>query len=130
VETLKLTVHVIDWAIEEKDWRPVVAITDGCLLTFSGMVRESEGGQIIRGLVYEAYRGMAEKELVRVANEAHRHRPIREVVVVHRLGEIRVNETAIYLAVLSAHRGEAIRFMEFFLDRLKEEVPIWKTGVF
>jgi molybdopterin synthase catalytic subunit len=127
---VKLSVHLIDWAIEEKDWRPVGIFTDGCLLTFSGMVRESEGGQIIRGLEYDAYRAMAEKEFVRVANEAHRHHPVREVVVVHRLGKIRVNETAIYLAVLSAHRGEAIRFMEFFLNRLKQEVPIWKTGVF
>jgi len=48
------------------------------------------------------------------------------VHVRHRLGEVRVGETAIVIEVLAAHRGEAFAIAAAFMDRLKQDVPIWK----
>jgi molybdopterin synthase catalytic subunit len=40
-----------------------------------------------------------------------------------------VGDTAIYLRVDSKHRSEGFRMMEEFMNRLKKDVPIWKTGI-
>ena len=46
--------------------------------------------------------------------------------MIHRVGVIPVGETAIYVGVASPHRGEAIALLAEFMDRLKQDVPIWK----
>ncbi len=46
--------------------------------------------------------------------------------MIHRIGVIPVGETAIYVGVASPHRGEAIALLAEFMDRLKQDVPIWK----
>jgi molybdopterin synthase catalytic subunit len=127
---MQLAVHLIDYPLVEAEWRPALTPVDGALVTFSGVVRETEAGQPIRGLRYEAYAAMAEQELRRVAAQAQVLHRVNAVVVVHRTGKVLVGEMAIYLAVLAPHRGEAIKFVECFLDCLKVEVPIWKAESF
>ena len=46
--------------------------------------------------------------------------------MIHRVGIIPVGETAIYVGVASPHRAEAIALLAEFMDRLKQDVPIWK----
>src|SRR5208283_2225907 len=46
--------------------------------------------------------------------------------VIHRVGVIPAGETAIYVGVASPHRGEAIELLAEFMDRLKQDVPVWK----
>jgi len=102
---------------------------EGAFFLFTGQVRDSEEGAPIGGLIYEAYPAMALSEMRRLAEEILREHPIARATIVHRTGTIRVGEVAIAMAVFSRHRGEAIRFVERFMQRLKEDVPIWKTGV-
>ena len=52
--------------------------------------------------------------------------PVCAAKVIHRVGVIPVGETAIYVGVASPHRGEAIALLAEFMDRLKQDVPIWK----
>ena len=52
--------------------------------------------------------------------------PCLTAVVVHRIGVVPVGEAAIYLAVTSEHRSEAFAVVTKFMDRLKQDVPIWK----
>jgi molybdopterin synthase catalytic subunit len=127
---MKLAVHLIGYLIAEAEWRPALNPVDGALVAFSGVVRETEAGLPILGLRYEAYAAMAEQELRRVAMQVQALYPVSAVVVVHRTGRVLVGEMAIYLAVLAPHRGEALKFVEYFLDRLKVEVPIWKAESF
>jgi len=101
---------------------------DGAQAFFSGHVREQEKHQKISFLVYEAYEDMALKELDRLAHEIHSGCPISEIRVLHRLGTIPVRETAVAIRVTAPHRKEALAFLETFMSRLKEDVPIWKTG--
>jgi molybdopterin molybdotransferase len=46
--------------------------------------------------------------------------------VIHRVGIVPVGETAIYLGVAAKHRGAAFALLAEFMDRLKQDVPIWK----
>lgn len=99
----------------------------GALAEFRGLVRGEENGRSIGGLRYEAYLPMAEREIARIVGELAAVHPVRAVRVVHRVGDVPVGEAAIYVGVASRHRAEAFALISGFMDRLKQDVPIWKT---
>ena len=98
----------------------------GAWLEFRGIVRGEESGQPISALEYEAYPEMATREIRRLLDEISPNHPCLATKVIHRLGVIPASETAIYVGVASAHRGEAIALLAEFMDGLKRDVPIWK----
>lgn len=104
----------------------VTATTLGGLVTFSGVVREVSKGKRVTRLDYEAYVPMAEKKLAEIAAEAQAAWPGVQVAVVHRVGTLLPGELAVVIAVSAPHRKEAFRGCEFVIDRLKQDVPIWK----
>lgn len=101
----------------------------GSLVEFRGIVRGAENGASIAALIYDLYAPMAEKGIREIVADIGRTAPCLRVVVIHRHGTIPVGETAIYVRVDSRHRGEGFRLLEEFMNRLKKDVPIWKTGV-
>jgi molybdopterin synthase catalytic subunit len=104
--------------------------TEGCgaVVEFLGIVRGEENGRSITALEYEAYQPMAEREIARLIGELLTQFPCGAVHVAHRIGTVPVGEAAIALQVASRHRAEAFSLAAGFMDRLKQEVPIWKTG--
>lgn len=98
----------------------------GASVEFLGIVREMEGDRALAGLQYEAYEPMARKQLERIFAELHAVYPIQAVIFIHRLGWVPVGEASLLVRVLSAHRGEALRFCGSAIDQMKEDVPIWK----
>ena len=99
----------------------------GALAEFTGTVRGEENDRTIGGLVYEAYQPMAEAVMRRLLTELSSAHPCLAVRVQHRIGVIRVGESAIHIAVQARHRAEAFALLAAFMDRLKQDVPIWKT---
>jgi molybdopterin synthase catalytic subunit len=73
---------------------------------------------------------MAEAEMRRLAAEAKRRWPIREVAMLHRLGVVPVGQASVGIAVSAGHRAEAFAACHWLIDRLKEIVPIWKREHF
>lgn len=102
----------------------------GALAEFRGLVRGEESGAPIAGLVYEAYQPMAEREIARILRELATARPVLGVRVVHRIGRVPVGEAAIHIAVAATHRAEAFALLSTFMERLKQDVPIWKIAAF
>ena len=100
----------------------------GALLEFRGMVRGVEDGATIGGLLYEIYQPMAERMIRRIVEELDTKHPCHAFHVVHRHGIVAVGEAAIYVRIEASHRSEAIKMLELFMNRLKAEVPIWKSG--
>jgi len=99
----------------------------GAVLVFEGIVRESEAYSPIAALEYEAYDSMALTEMRRILNDLAVQHPCQEVRVIHRIGRIPVGESAIRVEVRSSHRREALHLLAAFMNRLKEDVPIWKA---
>lgn len=99
----------------------------GACLEFQGIVRELEGGQAIPALFYEAYEPMAHRLLQRHLEELGRLHPCAAVHFIHRLGWVSVGEASLFIRVLSVHRGEGLAFLAASVDRLKQDVPIWKA---
>ena len=100
----------------------------GACVDFHGLVREIEGDRILTGLHYEAYEPMAVRHLHRIFDELHSEHGCAAVTFIHRLGWVPVGEASLYLRVLAAHRGEALRFCGDAIDRMKADVPIWKRA--
>jgi molybdopterin synthase catalytic subunit len=110
---------------------PIVLKTDvpphaGAVVRFEGRVRGEENGHPIRALVYEAYQPMAERQMEKILRELGAAHPCLTVRVRHRIGEVRVGEIAVAIEALAAHRAEAFALASAFMDRLKQDVPIWK----
>ena len=100
----------------------------GALVEFEGIVRGIEMGAKISGLIYEIYEPMADRMVRRIAEELNAEYPCLAFLVAHRRGLVPVGETAIYVRIEARHRTEAIRMLEHFMNRLKADVPIWKSG--
>ena len=49
--------------------------------------------------------------------------------MLHRVGRLEIGEISILLSVASPHRAEAFDACRYLIDRLKQEVPIWKKEV-
>ena len=96
----------------------------GAVVTFTGLCRD-EGGRLA-ALELEHYPGMAEAEVLRVAEEAARRWPLDGVTVVHRFGRIRPGENIVLVATASAHRRAAFEAAAFLMDFLKTRAPFWK----
>jgi molybdopterin synthase catalytic subunit len=102
----------------------------GAVVTFLGTTRNRNAGRSVIRLEYEAYTRMAEAEMRRLAAEAKRRWPIREVAMLHRLGVVPVGQASVGIAVSAGHRAEAFAACHWLIDRLKEIVPIWKREHF
>jgi len=105
---------------------PTAAPGVGAIAEFTGTVRGEEQGKSIAALVYEAYQPMAETVIRRLLTELAVVHPCLSVRVQHRIGVIPVGEAAIHIAVHAKHRAEAFALLAAFMDRLKQDVPIWK----
>jgi molybdopterin synthase catalytic subunit len=103
--------------------------TDACgaVVTFAGVVRErSDDKRPVSGLSYEAHETMAVAEFERIAQEARERFGECEIAVQHRVGDLAIGETAVAVAVASAHRGRAFDACEYVIDELKARAPVWK----
>ncbi len=101
----------------------------GAAVYFSGVVRGSEDSQPISAIEYECFRPMAEHQFHRLFDELERRWPIESVRLVHRLGLVKVNESSLWVELVSPHRGEAFAACQWLIDEMKRVVPIWKKPV-
>lgn len=108
----------------------VSAAGQGGVVTFSGVVRGVTRGRKVVRLEYEAYPPMALKKMEEIAAEAAQQWPGSQVAIHHRVGVLMPGELAVVIAASAPHRKEAFRACEHAIDRLKEDVPIWKREVF
>ena len=107
----------------------VLSDADGAVVTFSGVVRGVSKGKKVLYLEYEAYKEMAEKKMAELGDEIKARWPVDGVAIRHRVGHLEIGDTAVAIAVSSAHRKEAFEACQYAVDRLKQFVPVWKKEV-
>ncbi len=100
--------------------------TAGAFASFEGWVRDHNEGRAVQGLHYEAYAVLAETEGERIVEEAMRKFDIVDARCVHRIGELRIGELAVWVGVSAAHRGAAFDACRHIIDEVKSRAPIWK----
>jgi len=80
----------------------------------------------VRGLRYEAYVELAEREGAQIIGEALARFPILDARCVHRIGELGIGDLAVWVGVSSAHRAPAFDACRYIIDEVKARVPVWK----
>lgn len=98
----------------------------GAFVCFEGRVRNHNEGKPVLRLEYEAYAELADKEAACIMDEAMRKFPIIAAQCVHRTGLLEIGDVAVWVGVLSRHRGEGFEACRFIIDEIKARVPIWK----
>ena len=83
----------------------------------------------LAALDYQSYDPMAERQLDSLARDVAREYGLLALLALHSRGRVGVGEISFVLTILSAHRAEALAAMAAFIDRLKRDVPIWKSPV-
>ena len=110
--------------------REVASDEAGAIATFSGTTRAHSRGREVVRLEYEAYEGMAEEEMARIAAELKERYALVEVAIHHRVGVVAIGETSVVIAVSAAHRGDALAACRDAIDTLKQTVPLWKKEIY
>jgi molybdopterin synthase catalytic subunit len=116
---------VLDEAVRE-----VASQDAGAIATFLGTTRARSRGRDVVRLEYEAYEGMAEAEMERIAEALRRRYDLLGVAIHHRVGVVAVGETSVVIAVAAAHRADALAACRDAIDTLKVTVPLWKKEVY
>jgi molybdopterin synthase catalytic subunit len=102
----------------------------GAIATFSGTTRVESRGRTVNWLDYEAYEGMAEQVMARLADDLKAKHDILAIAIHHRVGRVEIGETSVVIAVSAAHRAAALEACREAIDTLKETVPLWKKEVY
>ncbi|MCB5293597.1 molybdenum cofactor biosynthesis protein MoaE [Arthrobacter sp. SO3] len=129
--------------------------TAGAVVSFSGVVRNHDGGKPVQRLSYSAHptahQVMADVVAQLVAEQSAGGetaeqaagdaggtavdaaglpgQPVR-IWVAHRIGMLEIGDPALVCAVSAAHRGQAFAVCSELVDRIKAQVPIWKEQFF
>lgn len=101
----------------------------GGIVAFLGTAKEFSRGKHVVKLVYEHYPGMAEKKLAELRKNALESFDVIELSIIHRTGEIGINENIVLIIAAAVHREDAFKACKWCIDELKKIVPIWKKEV-
>ncbi len=120
-------IQITDKPIDLTALLPLVSNPEcGAQVMFVGTTRQWTGEVETEYLEYEAYEQLAVQQMQALEAESRKRWPLREVVLVHRLGRVNVTEPSVAVLVASPHRSEAFEGAKWLIDELKHHVPIWK----
>jgi molybdopterin synthase catalytic subunit len=102
----------------------------GAVISFLGVVRDSEDDQGIEALEYECYPDMARRQFELIFELVSERWKIMSLRLTHRTGVVAVGEPSLWVEVVAGHRKEAFEACQFLIDRMKEKVPIWKKPIY
>jgi molybdopterin synthase catalytic subunit len=101
----------------------------GGVVSFTGLVRATDGGRDVTALDYTAH-PTALAALTRVAEAVVADLDVVRVAALHRVGHLDVGDVAVVVAASAAHRDQAFVAARRLIDDLKATVPIWKDQRF
>ena len=103
----------------------------GAIATFTGRVRAKEHADDdpTEYLEFERYDAVAEQRMAQIKAELEAREQVYEVLLHHKTGVVEAGEDIVFVVVLAGHREQAFRTVEDGINRLKEEVPLFKKEV-
>ncbi len=98
----------------------------GGINVFVGTVRDNHLGDTVSAMSLEHYPGMTEKSLEEILHQAKKRWDVLNATIIHRVGDLKVGDQIVLVAIASTHRGDAFAACEFVMDYLKTSAPFWK----
>jgi molybdopterin synthase catalytic subunit len=101
----------------------------GATVLFLGTVRNHNDDYDVSAIYYEAYIKMAQETMAKIEAETIKRWNLKKFAAMHRIGNLKIGEVSVAIAVSSEHRAEAFEAGRYAIDRIKSEVPIWKKEI-
>ncbi len=97
---------------------------------FHGVTRRKTGDRVTDTLWYQAHEPMAMVQLEKLAEQSRTRFSLSRLVIVHRLGEVPIGQASVVIGCSSPHRPETFAALQWIMDTLKKEIPIWKKELY
>ena len=98
----------------------------GATASFIGTMRDFNEGQQVDKMTLEYYPGMTDKHLEDICKAACDKWDLIDTLLMHRVGEIKIADPIVMVAVWSEHRKDAFEACRFIMEDLKSKAPFWK----
>ena len=111
----------------------------GAVVLFCGNVRDTNRGEEVERIDYEAFDRLAGPEMGRIFQRCREQHGDADggqpelalrMLCVHRVGAVGVGEPSVLIAVASPHRDAAFLAARFLIDELKKSLPVWKKEIY
>ena len=98
---------------------------------FLGRVRaDKKGDARVQSIHYSAYEEMAEKEIIKIKENAAEKFGLSNISILHSIGEVKCGEISVLVLVSSPHREKCFESLKFIVNEIKTKVPIWKKEIY
>jgi len=98
----------------------------GAIGTFTGIVRAVTRDETTKALEFESYDAVARERIANIERDLRSRPGIVDVLIHHKTGRIAAGEDIVYIVVAAGHRQELFLALREAIERVKDEVPIWK----
>lgn len=98
---------------------------------FIGQVRADHINETsVSAIEYTVNEEMAMDVLHDILEEAKSKYHTDKIIVLHRMGIVKVNEICLFVLTATGHREDAYDANRYIVERIKREVPIWGKEIF
>jgi len=104
--------------------------TSGCVVTYVGLIRNNSQGKQVLSVEYTDDDGKARERLQKIVTEARKKWQINDMSIHHRIGELKVGDINLLVAVASAHRVEGFAACQYAIDQFKKKLPTQKKETY
>lgn len=99
----------------------------GALSTFVGYMRKTNSTrEDIVSMTLEFYPAMTKPYLEKLILKVKKKYKVDNVFIAHRVGEVCVKDCLVVIACWAKHRKQSIGAVEYILEELKHNAPLWK----
>lgn len=102
----------------------------GCVVTYVGLIRDHSQGKEVLSVEYTDADGESRERLQEIVTEARKKWQINDMAMHHRIGELKVGDINLVVAVASAHRKEGFAACQYAIDQFKEKLPTKKRETY
>jgi molybdopterin synthase catalytic subunit len=99
----------------------------GAMTSFIGYVRDNNNNTNVESINLEVYEKMAYKQFEKIIKEANFKWNLIDTLIIHRYGNLQVNDKIVLVANFSSHRKDSFEACNFIMDYLKKDAPFWKN---
>ncbi|AXT55894.1 molybdenum cofactor biosynthesis protein MoaE [Aquimarina sp. AD1] len=98
---------------------------------FLGQVRADEiEGNTVQAIEYSAYKDMAEEKFHEIREATFDKYDLTCMHIYHSLGKVKAGEICLFVFVSSPHRRAAFEALEFLVEEIKKDVPVFGKEIF
>ena len=98
----------------------------GAIASFTGLVRDAHDGQPVEALWLDHHERITEQVIVEIGDTTRARFALTALAIVHRVGAVAAGQAVVFVAAAAPHRRAAFDAVDFMMDRLKTDAPLWK----